>query len=79
MRISSRGQVTIPARIREQAGLLPNAEVEFAYDGQGEVCLFRSRRGAKKKSRGEALIEHMRGKGDIRMTTEQIMAPTRGA
>jgi AbrB family looped-hinge helix DNA binding protein len=48
MRISSRGQVTIPARIREQAGLLPNAEVEFAYDGQGEVCLFRSRRRAKK-------------------------------
>jgi len=79
MRISSRGQVTIPARIREQAGLLPNAEVEFAYGGRGRVRLFRSRRGAKKKSRGEALIEHMRGKGDIRMTTEQIMALTRGA
>ena len=79
MRISSRGQVTIPARIREQAGLLPNAEVEFAYGGRGRIRLFRSRRRAKKKSRGEALIEHMRGKGDIRMTTEQIMALTRGA
>jgi AbrB family looped-hinge helix DNA binding protein len=29
MRITSKGQVTIPAEIREQAGLLPHTEVEF--------------------------------------------------
>jgi AbrB family looped-hinge helix DNA binding protein len=79
MRITTKGQVTIPARIREQAGLLPNTEVEFAYDGRGQVRLFPLRRPSKKKSRGAALVEHMRGKGDIRMTTEQIMALTRGA
>ena len=33
MRITSKGQVTIPLAIREQAGFLPNTEVEFDYDG----------------------------------------------
>ena len=33
MRITSKGQVTIPQDIREAAGLLPNTEVEFLYDG----------------------------------------------
>ncbi len=31
MRITSKGQVTIPADIRERAGLLPHTEVEFEY------------------------------------------------
>ena len=33
MRITSKGQVTIPQAIRERAGLLPNTEVEFLMDG----------------------------------------------
>ena len=33
MRITSKGQVTIPVEIREQAGLLPDTEVTFTYDG----------------------------------------------
>jgi AbrB family looped-hinge helix DNA binding protein len=78
MRINARGQVTIPARIGEQAGLLPNTEVEFVYDGDGEVRLFTAHGRNKVKSRGEALVECMRGKGDIKMTTEKIMALTRG-
>ena len=31
MRITSKGQVTIPAEIRERAGLLPYTEVEFEF------------------------------------------------
>ena len=34
MRITSKGQVTIPADIRERAGLLPHTEVEFEFDGK---------------------------------------------
>lgn len=34
MRITSKGQVTIPAEIRERAGLLPHTEVEFEFDGK---------------------------------------------
>lgn len=33
MRITSKGQVTIPVGIREQAGLLPHTQVDFELDG----------------------------------------------
>ena len=45
MRITSKGQVTIPAEIRERAGLLPQTEVEFEFDGK--VWLYRLSREAK--------------------------------
>ena len=32
MRMTSKGQVTIPAEIREKAGLLPHTEVDFELD-----------------------------------------------
>ena len=35
MRISDRGQVTIPQELREKYGLLANTEVEFVPDGNG--------------------------------------------
>ena len=79
MRITSKGQVTIPVHIREQAGLLPDTEVDFAYDGEGGVRLFRSRKKVKKPSRGKRLVEHLKARGgDIQMTTDEILALTRG-
>lgn len=77
MRITSKGQVTIPIAIREQAGLLPETEVEFACDADGTVRLFRAKKG-RRKTRGERLVEHMLGRGDVKMTTDEIMALTRG-
>ena len=76
MRITSKGQVTIPLAIREKAGLLPNTEVEFEMQGKA----VRLRRARKKTgpSRGENLIQHMRGRGNVRMTTDEILALTRG-
>jgi AbrB family looped-hinge helix DNA binding protein len=76
MRITSKGQVTIPQEIREKLGLLPDTEVEFTLDGDG-VRLTKARRpGAR--SRGRAIVEHMRGRGDSGMTTDEIMRLTRG-
>ena len=74
MRITSNGQVTIPKRIRDAMGLLPHTEVEFLMSG-GEVCL-RKRRG--KGLRGVRLIEALRGRGAVQMTTDEIMALMRG-
>jgi len=77
MRVTSKGQVTIPIAIREKAGLMPNTEVDFDFDGQ----YVRIRRARRKKglNRGERLIEHMRRHGgDVPMTTDEIMALTRG-
>jgi AbrB family looped-hinge helix DNA binding protein len=78
MRITTKGQVTIPARIREEAGLMPNTEVEFALDGKGQVRLFRaSKSKAKRPTRGERLVARLRGSGDVKMTTDEIMKLTR--
>jgi AbrB family looped-hinge helix DNA binding protein len=73
VRITSKGQVTIPLAIREKLGLLPNTEVEF--DITGNTVRIRKLRGRTR--RGEALVARMRGKGSVRMTTEQILALTR--
>lgn len=75
MRITSKGQVTIPVDIRERAGLLPHTEVEFQFDGK-VVRIVRAKTG-KKQGRGARLVEHLRGRGDVAMTTDAIMALTR--
>ncbi len=75
MRITSKGQVTIPADIRERAGLLPNTEVEFEFDGK-VVQIVKARKPAK-EGRGAKLVARLTGRGDVKMTTDQIMALTR--
>lgn len=74
MRITTKGQVTIPQHIRERLGLLPGAEVEFEIDGD-EVRLRKSTEGM---TRGRRLIEQMRGRLRGGMTTDELIALTRG-
>ena len=72
MRITSKGQVTIPQEIREQFGLLPYCEVEFELDGDSVRV-----RKARRASRGAAVVERLRGKATTRLTTDEILALTR--
>lgn len=74
MKITAKGQVTIPQDIREQLGLLPGSEVEFTVM-DGDVRLRKLRNGRR---RGRAIVENMRGRGTIQMTTDEILALTRG-
>jgi antitoxin PrlF len=74
MRITSKGQVTIPLEIREKMGLLPESEVEFEIEGNA----VRLKKVGNQRRRGRNLIARMRGKGTIKMTTDEIMALTRG-
>jgi AbrB family looped-hinge helix DNA binding protein len=76
MRITSKGQVTIPVEIRERLGLLPNSEVEFELEGN--AVRIRKSRGRSKRSRGQSIVQQMRGKASTGMSTEEIMALTRG-
>jgi hypothetical protein len=62
--------------IREKAGLLPDTEVDFAFDGH-VVTIVRAR-APKGPGRGARLVAHLRGRGDVAMSTEEIMALTRG-
>jgi AbrB family looped-hinge helix DNA binding protein len=75
MRITSKGQVTIPQEIREKLGLLPHTEVMFEIDGTA----VRIRRvGERGSGRGRRLTERMRGRAAVKMSTDEIMALTRG-
>ncbi len=76
MRITSKGQVTIPVEIREQAGLLPHTEVDFSFDGN--VVRLTAAAAPKAASRGQRIAERLVGRGDVALTTDQIMAMTRG-
>ena len=75
MQVTSKGQITIPSEIREKMGILPHTEVDFIMKGN-TVELVKVE--PRDKSRGVKLIGHMRGKSTIRMTTDEIMALTRG-
>jgi len=70
MRVTSKGQVTIPKNIREQLGILPNSEVEFVPEN-GRVYLI-------KGELEDSPIRRLRGAGSVQMTTDEIMALTRG-
>ncbi len=74
MKVTSKGQVTIPIELREQFGIFPNSEVEFIA-GDNQIVL---RKKSASNSRGQKLIEAMRGKGTVKMTTDEIMALMRG-
>lgn len=76
MRITSKGQVTIPVEIREKAGLLPGTEVDFELDGDG-VRIVRAT-APRGETRGQRAVRLLRGSGTVRMTTDEIMALTRG-
>ncbi len=75
MRITSKGQVTVPVEVRRKLGLLPNTEVEFEVRGAAaRLVKVPARRG---RSRGGDVVERLHGKADVRMTTDEILALTR--
>lgn len=77
MRITAKGQVTIPQEIREQAGLMPNTEVEFQYDGRA-VTIKPARRKSK-PGRGERLVARLSGSATVKLTTDRILKLMRDA
>lgn len=71
MRVTSKGQVTIPQEVRDRLGIKPGTDVEFRLDGDGaRLVRARSRRGAK-------AVRRMRGRATVAMSTDEIMALTR--
>ena len=75
MRITSKGQVTIPKEIRDEFGLFPGTDVEF-LSVNGEIHVRKAASGPK---RGVAVVAHLRKAGrNFEMTTDEIMRLTRG-
>ena len=77
MRLTSKGQVTIPQNIRELAGLRPYDEVEFEFK-KNHIVLRPTRR--KKMSVGEEAVALLRGSAtaNLDITTDEWMEITRG-
>lgn len=71
MRVTSKGQVTIPHDIRRRLGVQSGSEVDFVVEDDA-VRLVRRTEGL-----GAEIVKEMRGK-KLAMTTDQIMALTRG-
>ncbi len=77
MRITSKGQVTIPQAIRDRLGLFPHAEVEFGL-ADDDAIIRKVSSVPVSGERGRRAIAALRGTADSDMSTDEIMALTRG-
>ncbi len=71
--LTSKGQVTIPKRIRDELQLLPGTPVEFSLNAAGEVVLHPARpaRGARRPKLDR--FEAVRGRADVHWRTDELM------
>lgn len=70
MRVTQKGQVTIPLEVRRALGIHPGSDVEFEVDEQGARMHVDRDHAAREVAR-------MRGAGDVELTTDEILALTR--
>ena len=75
MRVTEKGQVTIPKDLRDAFGIGAGTEVQFEADGEAIVV----RKVSDGATRGARLAGRLRKRGDVAMTTDEIMALTRGS
>ena len=72
--VTSKGQVTIPKKVRDLLGIVPGSAVSFELTDRGDVLL----RPHKNRSRRRRPFARLRGSATIRMSTDEILKLTRG-
>ena len=72
-KVTSKGQVTIPKAVRDFLGIGPGSKVEFRRVADGSVVVV-----PLEKRRPESRFAQLRGQAGAGMTTDEIMALTRG-
>ena len=72
MRVTTKGQVTIPQHIREKLGITHATEVDFVED-EGRIFLVKRKEGRAAMRK----FTKLRGSATVKMTTNEIMALTR--
>jgi AbrB family looped-hinge helix DNA binding protein len=72
--VTSKGQVTIPKPVRDRLGIRPGSKIDFDVGEDGRAYLRRVGQRVVKPSR----FERMRGTATSGLTTDEIMALTRG-
>jgi antitoxin PrlF len=75
-RVTSKGQVTIPAEIRAAAHVAAGTELEWTYEPLNQRIVARkvAHHGRRRGSRFATLV----GSATVKMTTDEILALTRG-
>lgn len=74
MRVTSKGQITIPLKVRENMGILPvETEIDFMQDESGRWYIVK----VKKNNASVSRFRSAHTKGNLTMSTEEIMALTR--
>jgi AbrB family looped-hinge helix DNA binding protein len=76
VRLTTKGQVTIPLPIRQKLGLLPMTEVEF--DIVGDAVRIRKKSGRASRGRGHRLLDAMKRAPRPTLSTDELMKLTRG-
>lgn len=71
MKVTQKGQVTIPLDVRRALGITTGSDVEFVLDHDGARLVVDSEHAATE-------IARIRGGGDVELSTEEILALTRG-
>jgi AbrB family looped-hinge helix DNA binding protein len=74
MRLNSKGQVTIPAELRERHGLHEGDEVDVIEDGD----TLRIVQVKESPTRGQRLVHRMRGRASTSLSTQELMELLRG-
>ena len=74
MRVTTKGQVTIPLEIREKLDITPATEVDFVIDENGRVYIIKKEKDTQPTPNRFAKL---RGVATVKMSTEEIMALTR--
>ena len=77
-RMTSKGQVTVPKRIRDYLGLKPGSEVRFRYTGDGKILLQVQEGKSAIRERLERALDQLGGSAGPGMSTDELMALTRG-
>lgn len=72
MRVTTKGQVTIPQHIREKLIISPSSEVDFVEENNRVYIVKR-----KDSGNGKSKFQNLRGISTVKMTTEEIMVLTR--
>ena len=75
MRVTTKGQVTIPQHIREKLGIGPRSEVDFREE-EGRIYVEKARESTIPTA---SRFRRYRGVATVKMTTDEIMELTRDA
>jgi AbrB family looped-hinge helix DNA binding protein len=73
--VTSKGQVTIPKPVRDRLNIKPGSKVDFELAPDGRVVLVKA---GKKSAMPRSRFESFRGSATVKITTEELMALTRG-